>query len=219
MTSQTSVTFVLADAIHLAWCGEDVVILDLDRDQYGLLVGASALLAPGPAPGTISVDPQVCADVEALGLAASAFPSAARLPLPARTGDMPGTSARLVHWSSLMAATDSLVSTATFHRCPLNRLVARAARRRSRAGKPSLAEIARAVGAFRAVHPWIPFEGDCLQRGYRLHHHLHRRGIDARWVFGVRTWPFLAHCWVQVGELVVGDSLDRVGGFTPILAV
>lgn len=39
------------------------------------------------------------------------------------------------------------------------------------------------------------------------------------WVFGVRTWPFAAHCWIQIGDLVVGDVLDRVRGYTPIRAV
>ncbi|MGV9009951.1 lasso peptide biosynthesis B2 protein [Brevundimonas sp.] len=219
MTLQTSVTCVLADAIHLAWCGDDVVILDLDRDQYGLLVDARPLLAPGPVPGTISIDPEVRDDIEALGLAATGFLSEPRLPLPAQTGDMPGGPHAVGLWAGLRAATDSLVSTTTFHGRPLGHLVAAARRRRTSTGPSSLAPLARAVGAFGAVHPWIPFEGDCLQRGYRLHHHLHCRGFDARWVFGVRTWPFLAHCWVQVGDLVVGDSLDRVGGFTPIMAV
>ena len=43
-------------------------------------------------------------------------------------------------------------------------------------------------------------------------------GIATQWLFGVRTWPFAAHCWLQIGNLVVGDRLERVRFYTPILA-
>ncbi len=76
-----------------------------------------------------------------------------------------------------------------------------------------------AYEAFDAILPWMPFEGECLQRAFMLQRHLARSGHDARWVIGVRTWPFLAHAWVQVGACVVGDSLERVNAFTPILSV
>ncbi|WP_368664382.1 lasso peptide biosynthesis protein [Brevundimonas sp. EAKA] len=29
----------------------------------------------------------------------------------------------------------------------------------------------------------------------------------------------MAHCWVQVGDRVVGDTRERVSSFTPIMAV
>ncbi|WP_312062938.1 lasso peptide biosynthesis B2 protein [Brevundimonas sp.] len=45
------------------------------------------------------------------------------------------------------------------------------------------------------------------------------RGRGATWVFGVRTWPFSAHCWLQVGDVLLDDDLDRVALYTPIMAV
>jgi hypothetical protein len=36
-------------------------------------------------------------------------------------------------------------------------------------------------------------------------------------VMGVSGRPFAAHCWVQVGDRVVNDTLDHVILFTPIL--
>jgi hypothetical protein len=47
---------------------------------------------------------------------------------------------------------------------------------------------------------------------------LHAKGLDAHWVFGVRTWPFQAHCWLQCEDLVLDDQPDRVRAFTPIMA-
>ena len=41
----------------------------------------------------------------------------------------------------------------------------------------------------------------------------------AVWVFGVRTWPFSAHCWLQIGDAVLDDDPERVGIYPPILAV
>ena len=77
--------------------------------------------------------------------------------------------------------------------------------------------LVRWVGAARQARPWIPFEGECLQRSFLLRHVLARRGIAADWIFGVRTWPFAAHCWLQIDDLVVGDRLERVALYTPIL--
>jgi hypothetical protein len=75
------------------------------------------------------------------------------------------------------------------------------------------------VQAFRRLLPWAPFQGVCLYRSFFLLAFLRRRGLDARWVFGVRTWPFEAHCWLQAGEVVLDDTLDHVRPFTPIFAV
>ena len=67
--------------------------------------------------------------------------------------------------------------------------------------------------------PWLPFQGQCLHRAFMLRRLLARRGLSVHWVFGVRTWPFMAHCWLQAGDTLVADDLDRVLGFTPILVV
>jgi hypothetical protein len=71
-------------------------------------------------------------------------------------------------------------------------------------------------------HRWIPYapvSGKCLLRSFMLLRLLRRRGHDALWVFGVRTWPFYAHCWLQCGDVVLDDDVERVTAFTPIMAV
>lgn len=68
---------------------------------------------------------------------------------------------------------------------------------------------------------WIilaPVSSKCLVRSFMLLRYLQRRGHAARWVFGVRTWPFRAHCWVQSGSVVLDDAQERLVAYAPILA-
>lgn len=218
MTTELLTSAVLASHIHMAWCGSDVVVLDVESDEYALLVDAGEILRPGPAPGVISVSVDHRSDLELLGLISTHVIDSDRTAIPPLNGEIADAGAMPAASSLVIAALNSLQSTLEFKRKPFRLLIGSAARR-PRASSTTLDVVAKAAKAFRQVHPWIPFEGDCLQRGYMLHLHLRRAGAPARWVFGVRTWPFLAHCWVQIDDQVIGDSLERVRGFTPIMAV
>jgi hypothetical protein len=66
------------------------------------------------------------------------------------------------------------------------------------------------VARFRRWAPFAPVSGKCLLRSFMLLRLLRRRGFDAHWVFGVSTWPFTAHCWLQVGDIVLDDSHERL---------
>jgi hypothetical protein len=66
---------------------------------------------------------------------------------------------------------------------------------------------------------WAPAPRQCLVRSFMLMRFLTRAGADARLVFGVRTWPFGAHCWVQAGDQVLDDYADRLVGYSPIMAI
>lgn len=209
----------LAPHIHMARCRDDIVVLDVQGDDYTLIADAAPLIRLQPGARQIAVGPDVRRDLQALGLTVNGPPAQASQPIPRLAGEIEPWTGPLPRRLLLAAAVNSLISTAAFARTPFAVLIDRASRRRAPDRPVSEDEIARALAAFLAVHPWIPFEGDCLQRGWRLHHHLHRCGVAAWWVFGVRTWPFLAHCWVQVGDRVVGDTAERVRGFSPILVV
>lgn len=86
------------------------------------------------------------------------------------------------------------------------------------AAEPSL-RARRQVACFWRWLPWAPFQGQCLWRSFLLLNALRARGEDAWWVFGVQTWPFEAHCWLQIGEVVLDDAAERVAAFTPILVI
>lgn len=81
---------------------------------------------------------------------------------------------------------------------------------------PALLE---AVRQFERLRPWLAPPGECLLRSYHLRAFLRARGLDALWVFGVRTWPFSAHCWLQAGATALDDDLERLVAYQPILAV
>lgn len=69
------------------------------------------------------------------------------------------------------------------------------------------------------LRPLIPRSGRCLVRSLLMLEYLLLRGVEADWVFGVRTHPFEAHCWVEYDGTVLTDSLEHVRWFTPILLV
>ena len=101
-----------------------------------------------------------------------------------------------------------------YHQSPLPFLISRARAKENGLFKGSPASLAR---AFEAVSPWLPAQGACVFRSFMLMRLLSRAGAsDLHWVFGVRTWPFHAHCWVQEGELVLSDYVEALVGYVPI---
>src|SRR5690606_15762288 len=81
------------------------------------------------------------------------------------------------------------------------------------------AAVVDAVHLFERWSPLFPFQRLCLYLAYLLRAFLAAQGHVVNWVFGVRTWPFNAHCWLQLGDLLLDDDLDRVRQYTPILTV
>jgi Transglutaminase-like superfamily len=76
------------------------------------------------------------------------------------------------------------------------------------------------VGTFLYLRPYLRSSKDaCLLESLSLLNVLSLHGIYAHWVFGVRTEPFFAHCWLQNHDCVLDDSVDRVRQFTPIMIV
>jgi hypothetical protein len=57
----------------------------------------------------------------------------------------------------------------------------------------------------------------CLFNSLALLDFLALHGLYPKLVFGVSMRPFHAHCWVQHEDTVLGDTLERVSQFTPIM--
>jgi len=79
-------------------------------------------------------------------------------------------------------------------------------------------ELRRLCATFDRLIIWLPVSGKCLVRSFLLLRFLQRSGHDATWVFGVRVWPFVAHCWLQVGDTALDDRPERLAAYTPIHA-
>ena len=76
------------------------------------------------------------------------------------------------------------------------------------------------VIAFARLRPlFYTLRSACLLDSLTLLHFLSAEGIHPDWVFGVKTEPFDAHCWVQHEEVLLNDVPDRVRQYSPILVV
>jgi hypothetical protein len=93
-------------------------------------------------------------------------------------------------------------------------------RRRCSHSDSELSDIyTKQVAAFRRLRSIFPREHVCLFDSLALVDFLAYSNLFPQWVFGIRLSPFSAHCWVQVGETVLNDSVEGVAHFTPIMAI
>lgn len=76
------------------------------------------------------------------------------------------------------------------------------------------------VAIFHWLRPFVfTAKNACLFDSLALLNFLSRYGLFPRWVFGVRTAPFAAHCWIQEGDTVFSDTAEHVSLYTPIMIV
>lgn len=77
---------------------------------------------------------------------------------------------------------------------------------------------ADAIARLAALRILVPTPRRCLPAALVAGMTLKMQGLDTEIIFGVRSHPFEAHCWLQRGPLVIDDDLDRVRSYTPIAA-
>lgn len=203
----------LAAGLHMVRIRDDVVILDVGADRYSCLVGGGNQLTPVGS-GAVSADDDVLQELQSAGLIApDPGGPTCRTPVTPRgeltADEYPGRIA------CLDTAIRTLAATAAFRGQSLAQLVGVAEPSSNRPTPFDCRRISARASAYRTVLPFIPL-GLCLQRAYQLRRVLASDGQRVDWVFGVKTWPFFAHCWLQIDDLVIGDQLDRVRSFAPI---
>lgn len=90
-------------------------------------------------------------------------------------------------------------------------------------GLPAVADatvIAPHLAAFVKLRPYVFAAHDaCLFECLALSEFLAFKGILANWVFAIQFEPFAAHCWLQLGSMVLNDSVESVTQFNPIMIV
>lgn len=74
------------------------------------------------------------------------------------------------------------------------------------------------AAAFVRAQRFISSKDKCFPRSLALAAVLRRHGHHPVVVLGVQL-PFAAHCWVQCGDRVLSDTLERARSFIPILAI
>ena len=213
----------LASDTFAAVVGDDLVLLQTGRDRYLCLPGAAAKLRLGSdGKGFATADGELAKILSSVAIVQTSgrapmdpAPRPAMRPCRDRPLSAPGARPADI-WRLTCAVLD--LSRGYLMR-PLGPILGFA--RRSNAGLPPPSvdpELIRLAAVFDRLAPWLPISGKCLVRSFVLLRFLQRSGRDADWVFGVRVWPFSAHCWLQVGDMALDDHADRLRAYEPILA-
>ncbi len=204
-------TFLKA-GVHAAVIDTALVILDLEADNYFCLPSGGETLLSRPDGGAEVLCGPARDTLEAAGLIQAEAPPMAR-PLPSKPSRTAIYDPARVSWRDIHAGLAAAVDVRRIK--PGSGITAYLAE----PPLPSVAgaEVLRAARAFWRVQPWLPIEGECLVRSAVLVRALHRQGLDAEWVFGVRLFPFMAHCWVQAGDTCLNDDVERLSAYQPLL--
>lgn len=81
---------------------------------------------------------------------------------------------------------------------------------------PTLQRVLESADSFRRARPYVPVETCCLLDALSMVSFLSRRRLPSYVVFGITHDPFAAHCWVQVDDIVLNDTVGNVSRHTPI---
>lgn len=193
--------------------GADLALIDLDADAYLCLPGGAQAFG-GDAEQSLRPDTSGLDAMVAAGLT-SDTPSPRRgtpPPLPGRT-ILHDRLERVSSRQMMRAIRAAIEIRGLLHAAGLHSMLSAASDRLPSADADAVVPAAR---AFWKIMPWLPVEGECLVRSALLMSFLKHSGLSADWVFGVRLWPFSAHCWVQVGDVCLNDDVERLAAYTPI---
>lgn len=205
--------------VFLARVAPDAVLLDVATDAYFCLADADALITSVAEGGLRAVTAAVRDELLETGLFVAGGRPQPSFPLPPRPrrstrSDDP----RRGTWRERSDFALTMVHTARrFPGRSIRDLATSAVVQRPPLGDAD--RLIRRSVLFDQWLPWMPGQGQCLYRAFALLDFLRRDGLTAHWVFGVRTWSFSAHCWLQCDDLLLDDDLDRVGLYTPLMAI
>lgn len=220
-----STRWQLAPAVHGVAVGDDLVFLNVASDGYFCLPGATALATLAPNRRDLQVaDTHLASDLATAGLVlpttTNAVGECKPMPPRPRSSALADLSQR-PRWCDLPEAFRCLVDLFLNYRGKnLEAIVLTVSRTPSWDHfQPPTKALLDEVERFNCWIPYAPVSGKCLLQSFLLLRLLRRRGHDAAWVFGVTTWPFRAHCWLQVGDVVLNDTYERLWLYQPIMVV
>ncbi|MCD9026777.1 lasso peptide biosynthesis B2 protein [Luteimonas sp. BDR2-5] len=80
-------------------------------------------------------------------------------------------------------------------------------------------DLISAASLFHRARAYVPVEPSCLLDSVSLARFLARRRLSASIVFGISAEPFSAHCWLQVADLALNETVSAANEHTPIRIV
>ncbi|WP_404478363.1 lasso peptide biosynthesis B2 protein [Novosphingobium sp. BL-52-GroH] len=206
--------------------GDHTILLDAKRNRYSALstVTMNALVA-----GRFDeINPAILKTAKRKGwiLPGSADPAqpaqtTLRAPIgPTRQLAISGTEA-YVSWPLRVKVARALVSTRlTLAIYGLERSFDMIGIRNAQASRQHSPQSPQEIlGGFNWAERYILGPNVCLIRSIAMQTVLARAGLPSQLLFGVKLYPFEAHCWLQQGDMLINDTLERTGMFTPIRMV
>lgn len=207
----------LADGVHAVRSSDGLVFLDIDRDAYFCVYdprkrASDRVRLPSLDPVRRQLLEQgLVIEGHHCAIEASARPTTLIWrEAPAADNSSPAIRDVARFLCALLCATWR------FRRSSFAQMIAHA--QRCGAGVPE-SPSAVATACFERLCLWLPFRIQCLFRSFFLLHFLRRYGLYADWVFGVSLFPFHAHCWLADGDLLLGERIGKVEGFSTIFQV
>lgn len=237
-------TYCLSPGVHSCCTGEFCVFLDLQRDQYvsvntnslirvatrirglGISHETSSSAANPPARASDSLlDELSAAQLITQGSCCTHAPEGTAISPPSddltsvRTHCAPPEgAAHLAQLTKALCRAHLQLS-----RRPIAEIVADVQRRKQQHhatdGGDNVKQTLALAFHFSKYRFFYPKNYLCLFDSLALLLYLSRYHLYPTWVFGVREAPFFAHCWVQMGPIVLSDYRDRVIPFTPIMVI
>lgn len=222
----------IAPGIHVAVIGDRAVLLDSGRSRYFAVKGdtAAAVIWAGLGNQTAVSPPseETIADlVTRRILTVGSAREPAKLPLQVSRSVYPSLrygyrlSQPLGLRTALLILTNLSRSWRVIRRSTMAQLLLwlRSALQQADDYELGPADVQTLVDAYYAARPFFPAKPICRLDAIALCLLLRQHGVAAEYALGARLDPFAAHCWVQVGDAVIGEAHDRVRQFTPMLAV
>lgn len=233
----------LALAPHVRACASDgqVILLDLRNSRYLGVGGPQCALAgrvqgwprsqrPMPDYATAAVANQLAASLLARGLLTDTpskqSPQATVEEATASLDSDHAAANTEIGAQRLARFLRSAAVTSLWMRCrSLQAITGAVQARRDRlqvsvSASSSLAAARAGTAAYERLRPFVlTAHENCLHDSLTLIGFLASEGVFPRWVIGVKTRPFAAHSWVQMGETVLNDQHETVRQFRPILVV
>jgi len=230
----------LAPHVHACSAGNQVILLDLRRDKY-LGIGAPASFALAPHiegwAETLPVDrPDTSPDNETsslltqmvemgmltrdVGKGKTARPAEVDYPKATLIDGYTEVRSAIRSKDAFRFAAASLTARALLRWRSLEYLADRFESGRSCKSAFDSDSARRCVAKFLRLRPLAFTAQDaCLFDSLALKLFLSKYGFFPRWVFGVATGPFTAHCWLQQGGTVFNDTPEHVRKYTPIMVL
>lgn len=215
--------YALAPHVHVCRIEDDLVFLDEQNDAYFCLPGAGDTAAASQGSRFLGIaDTSLAAELLAAGMLSmegAKRPEPRRVAAAARESRLPDQP-EVLRLGDLPQMAWSLFDLLIHYRgrtfAQLMRSARAGASRPRRAPRRSRDEVLK---RFHRWAPYAPVPAKCLLRSFMLLRLLRRHGYDAAWVIGVTTWPFAAHCWLQVDAEILDEACERAALFHPILVV